>query len=216
MPPPASMQRASGPISSASPRAPNAASQCAGSPRADRASFEPSGTCLPSAPMASRHAALSSRCRSSRTKTICRSIAARAAPRRGTIVASTETPGEASASKTPGSSGEIRPSAAATYVSRTIGSLSLSSTSTHANDCVRPRGPLCQKGGLAPTGPADRKTTGTALAPSSSSSMSLARGTVPPRPCGGRSFDSISSNAGPDPTNRSEPAGVTAGSFPLR
>ena len=47
-----------------------------------------------------------------------------AAPRRGTTVPSTETPGDASASNTLGSIGEIRSSATATYVSRTMGSLS--------------------------------------------------------------------------------------------
>ena len=78
-------------------------------------------------------AGLSMRCRSSKAKTTCWSIVARAAPRRGTTLPSTDTPGDASASNTLWSSRETRSSAAATYVSRTIGSLSRSSRSTHAN-----------------------------------------------------------------------------------
>ena len=122
------------------------------------------------------------------------SIVARAAPRRGTTVPSTETPGDASASNTPGSSGETRSSAAATYVSRTIGSLSFSSTDTHANGrCDREA--HCASSVVFPQpGPADRKTTGIAREPSSKP-ISFSRGTVPPRPCGGSSFDSSSSNA---------------------
>ena len=67
------------------------------------------------------------------TRTTASSIVVNATPRRGTTVPSTETPGDVSASNTPAGSGEIRSSAVATYVSRTIGSLSPASIDTQAN-----------------------------------------------------------------------------------
>ena len=104
-----------------------------GLPLAESTSCEPAAACLASAAMASKHGWLSSRWRSSKTRTTASSIVARAFPRRGTTVPSIEAPGDVSASNTLESSRETRSRAVATYVSRTIGSLSFASTETHAN-----------------------------------------------------------------------------------
>ena len=124
------------------------------------------------------------------------SIVARAAPRRGTTVASTETPGDANASNTPGSSGETRSSAAATYVSRTIGSLSLMSTSTHANG-RRDREAHCASSVVFPQ-PGPRTGTPPGSRPSPPASRSGFREGPRRLDCAARSFDSKSSNAGAD------------------
>ena len=156
--------------------------------------------------MASKHTGLSSRCRSSKTRTTGSSIVARATPRRGTTVPSIETPGDASASNTLGASGETRSSAVATYVSKTIGSLSFSSTETQANGRCDREAHSASSVVFPQPGPADRRTTGIAPHSSSSKPISAVRGTVPSRPCGARSFDSNNSNAGAAVVNGREPA----------
>src|SRR4029079_15145647 len=97
-------------------------------------------------------------------------------------------------------------SAAGTYVTRTIGSLSFSSTDTHANGRCDCDAHSASSVVFPHPGPADTNTIGIESARSSTDRMSVPRGTVPSRRCGGLSFDSRSSNAGPGTVGPAGPA----------
>ena len=119
----------------------------------------------------------------------------RAAPSRGRTVPSIETPGDASASNTLRPIGEARSSAVATYVSNTIGSLSLASTETHANGRRDREAHSASSVVFPQPGPADTSTSRGAC-PSSSELMSSLRDTVGLRCEGRSSLDSSRLNGG--------------------
>ena len=73
--------------------------------------------------------------------------------------------------------------------------MSLSSTFTHANGRDDRAAHSASSVVFPQPGPADRNTTGTAVA-RSMTSISAWRDTAPPGPWGGSSFDSSNSNAG--------------------
>ena len=124
-------------------------------------------------------------------------MVASAAPSRGTIVPSTEAPGDASASNTPASIG-----ADAVERGRDIRQqddrIVVLLVDVHPRERARrARRPLRQQRRLPPAragGQEHDRNRCCALLEHARSA--LARDTAPPRPCGGSSFDSSSSNAG--------------------